>query len=238
MDDQCSVLLRVWLPDRPGVLGAVGTRIGGVKGDLVGIDILERGAGCAVDELVVSVPSLGVVDLMVREINEIEGVEVESCLPLDDPSFDPRLDALVTAAALVSAGSIMEIADLLCRHGRHSIRADWAVLVDAEGNPVASDGDTPEAEWLRAYASGSRAAGLSRAADPMQGLDTISTSLPAVGGELLLGRRAATFHPKERARATALTSVADGAAASVLRASGWAAASHEAAPFDGAVSSG
>ena len=41
------IRLRVWLPDRPGALGAVASRIGGVKGDVVGIEILEQGAGRA-----------------------------------------------------------------------------------------------------------------------------------------------------------------------------------------------
>ena len=49
-------MLRVWLPDRPGALGAVASRIGAVKGDVVGIEILETGSGQAVDELVVRLP--------------------------------------------------------------------------------------------------------------------------------------------------------------------------------------
>ena len=43
-------LLRVWLPDRPGALGAVASRIGAVRGDIVGIDVLERNEGVAIDE--------------------------------------------------------------------------------------------------------------------------------------------------------------------------------------------
>lgn len=34
-------LIRAWLPDRPGALGAVASRIGAVRGDVIGIDILE-----------------------------------------------------------------------------------------------------------------------------------------------------------------------------------------------------
>ena len=51
-----SYVLRVWLPDRPGALGAVASRIGAVKGDVVGIEIFETGAGQAVDVLVVQLP--------------------------------------------------------------------------------------------------------------------------------------------------------------------------------------
>ena len=48
-----TYVVRMWLPDRPGALGQVASRIGAVRGEIVGIDILERGAGRAIDELVV-----------------------------------------------------------------------------------------------------------------------------------------------------------------------------------------
>lgn len=37
-----NYLIRVQLPDRPGALGAVASRIGSVGGDVISIDILER----------------------------------------------------------------------------------------------------------------------------------------------------------------------------------------------------
>ena len=66
-------VVRVWLPDRPGALGQVASRIGGVRGDVVGIEILERGAGRAIDELVVRLPEDGLVDLLVRLYDPWEG---------------------------------------------------------------------------------------------------------------------------------------------------------------------
>ena len=48
-----TFVVRVWVPDRPGALGQVASRIGAVRGDVVGIDILERGAGRAVARRVV-----------------------------------------------------------------------------------------------------------------------------------------------------------------------------------------
>ena len=70
-------IVRVWVPDRPGALGSVASRIGAVRGDLVGIDILERGAGRAIDELVVELPSDSLVGLLVSEVSEVDGVDVE-----------------------------------------------------------------------------------------------------------------------------------------------------------------
>ena len=39
-----TVVIRVWMPDRPGALGQVASRIGAVRGDVLGIEILEQGA--------------------------------------------------------------------------------------------------------------------------------------------------------------------------------------------------
>src|SRR5947199_6732572 len=94
-------VMRVWLPDRPGALGAVASRIGAVRGDLVGIDILERGAGRAIDELVVELPSDELIPLFIAELGEVDGVDVEELRPVVGPLPDARLDALETAAVLV-----------------------------------------------------------------------------------------------------------------------------------------
>ena len=57
LDRPIHVLVRVWLPDRPGALGNVAARIGSVRGDIVGVDILEREGGVAIDEFAVDLPS-------------------------------------------------------------------------------------------------------------------------------------------------------------------------------------
>jgi UTP:GlnB (protein PII) uridylyltransferase len=58
------VLVRVWLPDRPGALGLVASRIGSIGGDIVGIDVLERGEGVAVDEFAVEIADLDLLEMM------------------------------------------------------------------------------------------------------------------------------------------------------------------------------
>src|SRR5436305_14500801 len=95
-----SYVVRVWLPDRPGALGAVASRIGAVRGDLVGIDILERGAGRVIDELVVELPDppdgneAALLQLLLAEISEVGGVDVEDVRPSIADLNDPRVDAL------------------------------------------------------------------------------------------------------------------------------------------------
>src|SRR4051794_4181561 len=93
-----TFVVRVWLPDRPGALGAVASRIGSVGGDVVGIEILERGAGRAIDDLVVELPDGGLVDLLASEVCQVDGVDVEDVRVAADASHDPRLDPLESAA--------------------------------------------------------------------------------------------------------------------------------------------
>src|SRR5918992_3429441 len=110
-----TYVVRVWLPDRPGALGAVASRIGAVRGDVIGIDILETGGGRAIDELVVALPDGSLVELLVAEIAQVDGVDVEDVRPLAGPVHDPRLEALETAARLVAASTGEALLDLLCR---------------------------------------------------------------------------------------------------------------------------
>jgi ACT domain-containing protein len=68
-------VVRIALPDRPGALGLVASRIGAVGGDIVAINILEREAGRAVDEFVVEIGQ-ELIDLLQSEIHEVDGVSV------------------------------------------------------------------------------------------------------------------------------------------------------------------
>jgi ACT domain-containing protein len=69
-------VVRIALPDRPGALGLVASRIGAVGGDIVAIHILERDEGQAVDEFVVEIGGHHLVDLLRSEIHEVDGVVV------------------------------------------------------------------------------------------------------------------------------------------------------------------
>ena len=68
-------VVRIALPDRPGALGLVASRIGSVGGDIVAINILEREEGRAVDEFVVEI-GRDLIDLLQSEIHEVDGVSV------------------------------------------------------------------------------------------------------------------------------------------------------------------
>jgi hypothetical protein len=201
--------VRVWVPDRPGALGAVASRIGAVGGDLVGIDILERGGGRAIDELVVELPDDALVPLLIAEVSEVDGVDVEDVRPATAGLVDARLDALETAAVLVEQDALESLLDALAVHANHDFQADWAAVVDlAATEPVASVGSPPPAVWLGAFVAGSRAS--EQAGNGESGPDDVAwTGLEVADLALVLGRRGRPFRARERRQLTALARIAD-----------------------------
>jgi ACT domain-containing protein len=79
-------VVRIALPDRPGALGLVASRIGAVSGDIVAINILERVGGNAVDEFVIELAGEHLVELLRSEIHEVDGAEVLDISSARSPS--------------------------------------------------------------------------------------------------------------------------------------------------------
>ncbi len=212
-------VVRVWLPDRPGALGAVASRIGAVRGDLIGIDILERGAGRAIDELVVTLPSDDLVPLLVAEMAEVDGVDVEDVRPAPESLHDPRLDALETAAVVVEQRSLHDLVAVLAHHARRDFESDWVVVVDGDGQDVTTVGVAPPATWLQAFLAGSSAS--AQLGDGDGGPDDVAwAELPGAGVTLVLGREGRPFRARERRQLAALARIADSRAAELAPARG------------------
>lgn len=122
-------LVRVALADRPGALGAVASRIGAVRGDMVGVEILDRRDGRALDDFLVELPD-DAVDLLVSEIEEVDGAFVEAVHPVHGAVGDGRLDAYEGAAALMGERSPEGMLQVLVRLARRQLAADWSAVVD------------------------------------------------------------------------------------------------------------
>ena len=204
-----SFVVRVWLPDRPGALGAVASRIGAVRGDLTGIDILERGGGRAIDELIVSLPSAELVDLLLLELRQVDGVDVEDIRPVADAVPDSRLDALETAALLVEQATVGALLDTLVGHACHDLEASWAAVVDLDGPALlASIGAAPLATWLGAFVTGSLAS-MELAGESAGPDDVAWAPFPHADLALVIGRQGRPFRARERRQLAALTRIAD-----------------------------
>jgi hypothetical protein len=205
-----TYILRLWLPDRPGALGAVASRVGAVGGDVVGIDILERGAGRAIDELVVELPSDGLVELLIDEVQQVDGVDVEDIRPSADALHDPRLDALETASVLVGASTTTEAIAALCAHAARTVGATWAAVVALDtGAMVAVEGAPPDVGWILAFVEGSQSSARANGDRQPAVADVAWSPLPAAGMALVLGRDGQLFRARERRQAAALARIVD-----------------------------
>lgn len=198
-----TVVVRVWLPDRPGALGQVASRIGAVKGDVLGIEILEVGGGRVIDELVVALPDDTLVDLMVNEVHAIDGVSVEHVRPVIGDHSDGGLLALALAAELAESEDGARVASLLDGVSRLT-EADWALVV-RDGTPVASIGETPPAAWVSSLLAGSRHLGDPHATSS----DMFWVDLPVCGLWVAAGRTGRPVHDRERIRLDLFARIAD-----------------------------
>ncbi|CAB4750362.1 unannotated protein [freshwater metagenome] len=201
------VRLRVWLPDRPGALGAVASRIGGVKGDVIGIEILEQGAGRAVDDLVVALPSASLVDLLVAEVAEVDGVDIEEVVPVDASAIDHDLLALEAAASIVAVSRPERLIEMVLDRSMQLCNATWAIALDDDATVVSgARGPTPSIEWLRVFVQGSQSS--DRVLSGEAGPEDILWA-PLGGYSLVIGREHRPFRSRERRRLLSFARIAD-----------------------------
>jgi len=201
-----TFVLRVGLPDRPGALGAVASRIGSVRGDVVAVEIVERGDGRAVDEFVVEVEDDENLPLLLSEIMEVDGVEVEEAHPIASGLRDRRLDAYDTAALIVAERTPHDVVRALATRARHELDALWATVVDvSESMLVASDGPTPAAPWIAEFVESQRRG--EPGGDDQRDLEWVE--LATWDLVLVVGRPGWRFGTRERDRMAALARLAD-----------------------------
>lgn len=199
--------MRIWLPDAPGVLGAVAAEIGAVKGNVVGLEVLERESGVAIDELVVELPDdADAVDAVCRGVRNVPGAGVEEVTVLAVDAAD-REDTVLSAAADI-AGTATAAAAMaaLCDCLSALFDLAWLAVADEglEGY-VEERGDAPSIQWVAAFAEGARSGG-----DPAN--DTLRSgvfveALPAAG-LLVCGGRTAPIRRRERDEIGVLVTVA------------------------------
>jgi len=123
-----SYLLRLVVPDKPGILGAVATALGTAGIDIVSLDVLERGNGVAVDDVVVELPSGRLPDSLITAAQAVPGVSVESLRPFAGPLDTHRELELLDALAHVAGDTS---AKLLAAELPRVFHSGWAVVLSA-----------------------------------------------------------------------------------------------------------
>jgi hypothetical protein len=123
-----SYLLRLVLPDKPGILGAVATAFGTAGVDIVSLDVLERGNGVAVDDVVVDLPRGRLPDSLITAATTVPGVEVEFLRPFAGPLDTHRELELLEELARAAEGTS---AKLLAAELPRVFHSAWAVVLSA-----------------------------------------------------------------------------------------------------------
>ncbi|MGN6337019.1 amino acid-binding protein, partial [Mycobacterium sp.] len=149
-----SYLLRIELVDRPGSLGSLAVALGSVGADILSLDVVERRAGYATDDLVIELPPGAMPDRLITAAEALSGVRVDSVRPhtglLEAHRELELLDHV--AAADGKAARLQVLAD----GAPKVLRVSWCTVLrsaDGElqrlaGSPGAPETKANSAPWL------------------------------------------------------------------------------------------
>jgi hypothetical protein len=203
-----SYLLRIELPDRPGSLGSLAVALGSAGGDILSLDVVERGAGFAIDDLVIELPLGAMPDVLITAAEALPGVRVDSVRPHTGLLEAHReLELLDHVAA---AGDRQSRLQVLVDEAPRVLRVSWCtVLRSCDGrlqrlavSPGAPETRAVSAPWLPIE----HAATLDGSGEwvPQAWRDMDITMAAAPLGDphtaVVLGRPGPEFRPSEVAR--------------------------------------
>ena len=134
--------------------------IGAANGDVIGIEILERGAGMAIDELIVTLPigdaghdeefdrEESALEELIGQVSRVEGVAVEDVHRVAQDRPDQSVLALDTAARIMETPKV-DRTEATCELVREMLEADWCTVVpNGAQSPLAVSGDVPDLPWV------------------------------------------------------------------------------------------
>jgi hypothetical protein len=154
---QCGVpsyLLRVQLVDRPGSLGSLAVALGSVGADILSLDVVERAAGSAIDDLVVDLPPGVMPDRLITAAEGLSGVRVDTIRPHTGLLEAHRELELIDHVA-AGAGKLDKL-KILAEEAPRVLRVGWCTVVRGNnstferivGGPGAPETPPTEAPWL------------------------------------------------------------------------------------------
>ena len=202
-----SYLLRVQLPDRPGSLGALAVALGSVGADILSLDVVERGSGYAVDDLVVDVAAGSLPDTLITAAEKLPDVHIDSIRPYSGILDTHRELELIDHVATAHSDRLQVLVD----NAPRVLRVGWCTVIGigpqgtyrVVGSPSAPETHAGNAPWMPLE----RATVLDGDEDwvpqPWRDMDTALAAAPlgTTGRAMLLGRPGGPeFRPSEVAR--------------------------------------
>ena len=184
------------------------SRIGAVRGDLIGIEILERGGNRAIDELTVEVPSSDLLELLVREVHEVDGVDVEDVREWHQGEHDTRIAPLEVVLRLIDESDVEGVAKALVSRLAEMFELSFAAVVSTQDEMVVvGEGAVPPERWLLAFVKGgslrSQLEGVTEG-----NREIMLHGLDFNGWTLVAARDARAFRALERSQIWMLTQIA------------------------------
>lgn len=202
-----SFLLRVRVPDRPGSLGALATALGSVGADILSVDVVERDAGTAVDDLVVDLPRGSLPDALITAAELLDGVQVDSVRPYTGVLDTHRELELIDQLVATTGNRLQVLVDGLPR----VLRVGWATVVGTGddgpyrvvGSPAAPETRISTVPWFPLTTPHAVDSTRDWVPQPWRDMDTTVAVAPLGGPNqaLVLGRPGGPeFRPSEVAR--------------------------------------
>lgn len=214
-----SYLLRVQLDDRPGSLGSLAIALGAVGADILSLDVVDRGPGYAVDDLVVELPAGAMPDTLITAAEGLTGVRVDSVRPHTGLLEAHRELELVDHIA--AAGGRTARLQVLADEAPRVLRVGWCTVVHGPGgsacgfervvrSPGAPETAPDAAPWLPLTQAAALDAGAGWVPRVWQQMHTALAAAPLGDPHtaVLLGRPGGpTFRPSEVARLSYLAGI-------------------------------
>ena len=122
-----SYLLRVELEDRPGSLGSLAVALGSVGADILSLDVVERGPGYAIDDLVVNLPASAMPDMLITAAEALNGVRVEAIRPHTGLLEAHRELELIQHVAVAARPDKLQV---LVDEAPRVLRVGWSTVVE------------------------------------------------------------------------------------------------------------
>lgn len=201
-----TFVARLWLPDIPGTLGLVAAAIGKAGGDVIGIEILERGEGLAIDELLIQIPDASEVDDLIAGVASVAGVNVEDVHQVDPQRQDQSILALEIAARIMESPH-GERLSMACTLIRDMLESDWSCVLGTSTHDLAI-GTVPDPAWLRAFLEGIGHLDSGDSHEHTPG-DVAWAGLPRIGGFFVCGRHSRSFRSRERQHLALIARIVD-----------------------------